>query len=221
MSAYARPPIDAPLIRDSEGNVIDFGRRWSGHPPEELYSVDAYPERFAPIHTIADALITHLRDAYEVEVTEGAHLAADLLHPAVDVVRAVRLRPVDPRCAPLTFVCTGYPGVVLHAGLLHDFHHPVCGCEACDSTWESEADDLERHVLAVASGHYRETIDRGISAGVGYAFTFPDGTSSGRSRARDMPAARLRAAKPILRALPDGWAPWPRAAGTAPSAHAD
>ncbi|KAA9150991.1 hypothetical protein F6B41_19305 [Microbacterium lushaniae] len=209
MRPYSRPPIDAPVFHDAEGQVIDYGNRWEGSPPEETYSVDTHPERFALIHTIADALIAHLRDTYDVELIEGEGTAADLLHPASGVVRAVRLRPNDPTCAALTFVFTAYPGVLLHAGLLHDFHYPVCGCDACDSTWDAEADLLEQQVLAVVTGHYRESAERGFRPWVEHAFTHPDGASSGRTPARALPAERFRAARPILRTLPDGWAAWP------------
>ena len=214
MTSYVRPWIDAPVFRDADGEVIDYGNRWRGSPPEDTYSVDTHPERFAPLHTVADALIAHLRDTYDVDVDQGVETAADLLHPAYhDVVRAVRIRPNAPACASLTLVFTAYPGIYMHAGLLNDFQYPVCGCDACDSTWEGEADDLERQVLAVVSGHYRERIDHGMRPWIAHSFTYPDGSGrSGRSLASDIPAARVKAARPILRALADAWAAWPRRA---------
>lgn len=214
MSSYLRPAIDAPVFRDADGDVIDYGNRWGGSPPEDTYSVDTHPERFAPLHTVADALIAHLHATYDVEVDEGVETAADLLHPAYhDVVRSVRMRPNDRTCASLTFVFTTYPGICMHAGLLNDFLYPVCGCDACDSSWEGEADDLERQVLAVVDGRYRESIDRGIRPWVAHRFTYPDGgTRGGRSLAHDIPAARVKAAEPLLRAVADGWSPWPPAA---------
>ncbi len=211
MSSYQRPSIDAPVFRDADGEVIDYGNRWDGSPPEETYSVDTHPERFAPLHTVADALIAHLCNAYDVHLTAGEETAADLLRPAPDVLRVVRIQPNDPACAALTFVFTSYPGIFLHAGLLHDFHYPLCGCDACDSNWAAEADKLERQVLAVVAGHYREDIEPGRRPWVEYAFAYPNGASSGRSRAQDFPAERLKAAKPILRNLTEGWAAWPHA----------
>lgn len=212
MSSYQRPSIDAPVFRDADGEVIDYGNRWDGSPPEETYLVDTHPERFAPLHTVADALIAHLCNAYDVHLTAGEETAADLLGPAPDVLRVVRIQPNDPACAALTFVFTSYPGIFLHAGLLHDFHYPVCGCDACDSNWAAEAKELERQVLAVVAGHYREDIERGLRPWVEYAFAYPNGASSGRSRAQDIPVERLKAAKPILRNLTEGWAAWPHAA---------
>lgn len=211
MGSYVRPLVDVPVFRDADGQVIDYGNRWPGSPPDDTYSVDTHPERFAPLHTVAEALIAHLRDAYDVEIDEGDEAAADLLHPtSVDVVRAVRVRPNDPSCAALTFVFTAYPGIYLHAGLLHDFHSPVCGCDACDSSWEAEADELEQRVFATVSGNYRESIGRGFRPWVEYAYDYPDGANSGRSRSTEIPSERFKAAESLLRDLPDGWAAWPR-----------
>lgn len=209
MSTYERPPVDAPVFRGADGRIIDYGRRWGGPPPEDTYSVETHPERFAPLHDVADALIAHLRRAYEVEVDEGDEAVRDLQRPPfAGAVRAVRIRPNDPACASLTFVFTAYPGIHVHAGLLHDFHYPVCGCDACDSTWDAEADDLEKQVQAVVSGNYREHIERGLSPWVEHRFTYADGEwRGGRSRARDMPADQVRAAKPILRTSPTAGRP--------------
>lgn len=209
MSPYQRPSIDSPVFSDTDGQVIDYGSRWSGSPPEETYSVDTHPERFAPLHAVADALITHLCVTYDVLLTEGDEVALDLLQPAPELLRAVRVRPDDPACAALTFVFTAYPGIFLHAGVLHDFHYPVCGCDACDSEWTTEADRLEQQVLAVVAGHYRESVGGDVSPSVEYAFTYPDGSSSGSADAHDLPVERLDEAERVLRDLTAGWAPWP------------
>ena len=215
MSTYARPSIDAPSFRDADGHVIRYGNRWGGSPPEDTYSVETHPERFAPLHAVADALITHLRDTYDVAIEEGVEVSADLLRPVYhDVVRAVRIRPGDPACAPLTVVFTAYPGIFVHAGLLNDFPYPICGCDACDSTWQAEADQLERQVLAVVAGRYRETVEqRGADPWVGYSFVYPDGSSSGGRRDPGIPVARLRAAESALLSVAGGWREWPRIAG--------
>lgn len=217
MSSFQRPLIEVPVFRDGEGQVIKYGNRWAAGPPEDTYSVETHPERFAPLHTVADALINHLRDTYDVEVEESEEVEADLLRPPFhNVVRAVRIRPNGPSCAALTFVLTAYPGIYMQAGLLNGFRYPVCGCDACDSTWEAEADDLERQVHAVVTGHYRESIERRLRGPwVGYDFTYPDGgEGSGGTLANDIPAERIKAAKRILRKLSDGWSEWPRAASS-------
>lgn len=217
MSFYQRPLIDVPVFRDGEGRIIEYGSRWAAGPPEDTYSVETHPERFAPLHTVADALIDHLRDTYDVEVEEGEEVEADLLRPPFhDVVRAVCIRPNDASCATLTFALTAYPGIYMQAGLLNDFLYPVCGCDACDSTWEAEADALEQQVLAVVAGNYRESIERRLGGPwVAYAFTRPDGGSSGGSLANNIPKERRKAAKPILRKISGRWLKWPLAASSA------
>ncbi|WP_440709866.1 DUF6226 family protein [Herbiconiux sp. YIM B11900] len=214
MSSYVRPAVEAAVFLDGDGRVFEYGNRWEGSPPEDTYSVDTHPERFAPFHTVADALIAYLRDSYDVSVEEGDDVVADLIRvPSHDVVRAVRLRPRDPACASLTVVMTAYPGIYLHAGVLHDFHFPVCGCDACDSTWQTEADRLEQQVFAVVTGHYRETLKRREGdPWAGYAFSYSNGASSGESREEGMSPERYAAAESALRSATADWAAWPRRA---------
>ncbi|MBH0109982.1 hypothetical protein I6E81_07365 [Salinibacterium sp. NG22] len=214
MGDYQRPSIDAPVFLDGEGRAITYGNRWTAGPPDDTYSVETHPERFAPLHTVADALIDHLCGTFDVVVEDSKEVAADLMHPPFnDVVRAVRIRSNDPSCATLTFVLTAYPAVYLHAGLLNDFQYPVCGCDACDSTWDAESDDLERQVLAFVTGHYREGVERRLHGPwIRYSFTYADGgEASGGGLPNGFPAERIRAAKPTLRNLPEGWTAWPRA----------
>jgi hypothetical protein len=213
VSSYHRPPIETPVFRDAAGQIIEYGRRWEDSPPTETYSVDTHPERFAPLHTVADALVAHVAETYDVRITEGPDAAADLLRQSRPFARAVRIEPIDPRCAAITLVYTDYPGIVMHAGLLHDFHFPICGCDACDSTGEAEVDEFERHVFAVVGGRYSESVDEGPDPWVGYSLEYPNGSTSGRGPiGEDLPVARVEAARPILRALSGGWAPWPRVA---------
>ena len=128
-------------------------------PPDATYSVITHPERFAPLHTVADALLDYLTKQYEAAAIEDPSFAADLMDGQSDVLRAVRIRPQNTSAAPLTLVFTAFPGVVVHAGVLHDFPFPDCGCDACDETVESASDGLEELVMAVAEGRYREAYD--------------------------------------------------------------
>ena len=177
--------------------------------PKDSYGVDSNPQRFAPLHLIADALIQHLTETYAVTVSEDAAFAADLMHESGDVLRVVRVDPANPDAAPLTFVYTSYPGVILHAGLLHDFPFPQCGCDGCDETAESAARELEWTVLAVAAGGYSERVNPGAQLPIGHEIVSTDGTYRGRgARGVDCPAARLRDAESRLRRLPGRWLPW-------------
>jgi hypothetical protein len=198
------------VFYDSTGAVIDYGNRWgSGLAPQDRYGVDSNPRRFAPLHLVADALIRYLTETYAVTVSEDAAFAADLIHEPGDVLRAVRVIPANPAAAPLTLVYTSYPGVILHAGLLHDFPFPQCGCDGCDETVESAAEELEWTVLAVAAGSYAEWVNPGAELPIGYEIASADGMHRGKGeRALDCPAARLRVAESQLRRLPGRWQPW-------------
>jgi len=212
MTSYVRPAIASPVFHDDDGAVIEYGSRWPDSPPEESYSVDRHPERFAPLHVIAEALVAHLRAAYDVEVDEGTDVADDLIHPLHDVVRAVRVRPRDPACAALTFVFTGYPGILLHAGQLHDSRYPACGCEACDEEWSRLADDLEQQVLAIVTGNYRESVGSGRHPLIESETTFPNGSSWSQTCGEEVPAERLASAVEALAGRSVPWAAWPAAA---------
>lgn len=204
---YTRPVIDASVFRDASGQVIEYGNRWGGgSPPDDTYSVESDLERFRPLHTVAAALIDFLVATYDVTVSQDH--GDDILHTRDGIVRATRITPRDPAAAPLTFVFTSYPSVIIHAGVLTDFLHPVCGCDACDSSWGHETDEMERLVLAVTAGKFSESLRMGWH---GHEIESVDGTagSSGGSQSNGVPRARLRAAASALRALPHGWAAWP------------
>ena len=94
MSGYLRPSVAAATFLDADGRPIPYGERWgSGMPPEQLYSVTTHPERFAPLHEVAAALIEHLVAAFDVRAEDDPACAADLQQPGDDVVRAARLTP--------------------------------------------------------------------------------------------------------------------------------
>lgn len=212
MTSYVRPPVDSPVFRDEVGEIIAYGRRWVGSPPEDSYSVDSHTERFAPLHTVADALVAHMMSEYDVDVDDHPDVAADVLRPSYHaVVRAVRVRPRDAACAPLTFVFNAYPGLLVHAGVLHDFAYPSCGCGACDEEWDAVADELEWQVLAVVAGNYREGVTRGTDLGLEYALSRDGGSRSGRGSVNDLAPGRLAEAETVLSGLVNGWRPWPRA----------
>ncbi len=237
MSEYMRPQIEPVEFRDDDGNVIEYGSRWAscgGTPPDDSYSVKEHPERFAPLHTVVATLIDYLVSTYEVDVTEGHPVTNGLLDAptAEETVRAVRLTPRGDECAPLVFVLTDCPAVRLHAGTLFREFYPSCGCKACDERWDDVADELEWQVFAIVGGGFTEEVseprrakwsyDRGHGFVLGMGQTVShrlralDGRQQrgGRSRAEDVPADLLKAARATLDAVAavsaDGnWLPWP------------
>ena len=100
---------------------------------------------------------------------------------------------------------------MVHAGVLHDFPFPVCGCDACDETAETTADRLEMLVLSVAAGGYSERYPVGRKRWSEYALTAFDGSGSESGQGEPAPAAaaRLQDAEVRLREVDGGWGPWP------------
>ncbi|MCR2816626.1 DUF6226 family protein [Microbacterium jiangjiandongii] len=209
MTDYVRPDVAPQTFTDDAGTTVVYGNRWEQSPPSDSYSVVSNRERFAPLHAVADALIAWLDETFDVAVVDDPAASDDLLRLPASVTRAVRVTPRDPDAAVLTFVFTAFPGVILHAGLLHDFPFPVCGCDACDETWERGADELEWTVRTVVEGGFAEGIDRRRELSVFFSLDEPGvASSSGSGRAEDYPADRLLVAAPLL-PRDELWAPWP------------
>ncbi len=196
--------------------------------------MDDHPERFAPLHAVAAALIDYLVGHYDVEVDEGHHVMADVLHAptAEETVRAVRLTPRSDVCAPLVFMLTSYPALRVHAGAFFTEFYPSCGCNACDERWDDVADELEWQVFAIVGGGFGEEVSeprrakwsydrgRGLVQGMGQTVSYRlralDGGSqrSGQSRAEDVPPEVLARARATLDSVAaasaeGNWLPWP------------
>ena len=208
MWTFTRPHIAPVTFRDAAGDVIPYGSRWPDMPPEDTYSVESNLERFAPLHTYADALIAHLTETYDASAVEDPPFTNDLIWGSDGVTRVVRVTPNDPAASPIMFAFTDYPGIRIRMGYLIDLGGPRCGCEACDETWESTADELERHVEAAVAGGFSERLIDGAEPRVETAITFRDGSSIGESGPDGYPPFRFAAAVDALRTAP-GWAAWP------------
>ncbi|HEY9424376.1 MAG TPA: DUF6226 family protein [Microterricola sp.] len=213
---YVRPELPAVEILDEAGLPIPYGSRWgAGGPPEDSYSVDAHPERFAGLHTVARALIEHLERVFDVEVVHEQATDAALLRPQRDVIERVRVLPRAPEAAPLLFAFTAYPGVIVEAGVLHWFPYPICGCDACDETAEAQAHELELLVFAVANGGYAEHYPVGRRRDLHFGLVLLDasgavtGSSTGVADTVGLSTERLEQGAMRLAALPRGWQPWP------------
>ncbi|KQV06956.1 DUF6226 family protein [Leifsonia sp. Root112D2] len=209
MTEYRRPTFPVETYRDEQGGVIDYGNRWArDSPPDDAYSRMSNLQRFAPLHDVATALIEWLQSAFDVTVEETPTAATDFLLKPDDVVRAIRVVPRDPTAAPLTFVLTRFPAVYLHAGLLHDFHFPDCGCDACDDDLTGLAEELEWTVRTVVSGGYSERFDPWPGRWIEFRLDEPGaGMRSGRSRTKELPDERVTLARTSL--PPAGqWLPW-------------
>jgi hypothetical protein len=199
---YHRPPIAAELFRDADGAVIPYGHRWPQGPREDAYSVTRHPERFQPLHTVAEALIDWLAASYLVRVEDNPSTASDLSILVDSVVRAVRLTPAG-GAAGLTIAFTAFPGVLVHAGDSRDIRYPVCGCDACDESWENLADHLETLVRTVVAG-YSEVIATEPPAQPGDAGSTDRTLAESITRLFDAGRSAPAQASPVIR-----WPAWP------------
>lgn len=216
MSEYRRPAWPEEIYRNEQGQPIEYGQRWAGGvTPDDAYTRVTNPQRYEPLHSVAHALLDWLQTEFDVDVENAPGVVDDLLLRPTDTVHAVRIVPRNNAAAPLTLVLTPFPGVYLHAGLLHDFHFPVCGCDACDDDIAALAHELEWTVLTVVSGGYSERV--ALSGGIDYRLAEPGvATQSGHLNVDELPADRVAAARTGL--PPDGqWMPWPRRTQAAPA----
>ncbi len=215
MQAFQRPVVQNEEFLGADGAPISYGTRWAmSPPPDDTYSVTTHPQRFAPLEKIADALIEWLVGEFDADASDSPDVAADLMQPVGDdgksrVARAVRVTPAEPAAARITVIYTVHPGIVVHAGLLHDFLFPVCGCDACDETWDGCADELEWTVRTIVGGGYSEVYDPEMSLAVGFALR-EDGVGgrSGSTGHSDIAVERLDAAIPVLTGGRQ-WSAWP------------
>lgn len=215
MSEYTRPAIAALDFRDGSGATIRYGNRWGGPPPDDSYSRVSNPQRFAPVLTIADLLIEHLRAGYRADVA-----ALDESSPrwVPTTTKLIEVTPDRPDAAPLLFRYTDFPGIEIWAGLRYNAAFPSCGCDACDETWEGAAGDIELLVFAVTEGRFGERItlagaDGMASGNATVAYTIEAAGAVVRSGTAHgvQPDAGLRDDAERLNSLPGArWQPWSR-----------
>jgi hypothetical protein len=208
MPEYTRPAVKSSEFRDELGAVIRYGARWAGSPPDDSYSRVSNPERFAPLQTIADALIDHLRAAYRAEIA-----ALPTPPTASAMTKLVTVTPERADAAPLLFRFTDFPGVEIRAGVRYRAAFPACGCDACDETWEYTAHDMEGLVFAVAGGTFSEriTILSDGLATVECRIETLGGTGRSGITYGVEPEPGLLGDMARLDGLPDGrWQPWTR-----------
>lgn len=126
-------------------------------PDHEAYGRVTNPERYQAVVDAAHDLISDLVDAYQVELAVG--------NPSVDfpdwtggAERVVRVRPNEG--APLAFMFTDFPGVVVRVGDWGVEAFPACGCDACDEPPGEVVERLNDLVGAAVEGSYQERLTK-------------------------------------------------------------
>jgi hypothetical protein len=126
-------------------------------PDDDAYGLVTNPDRYQVVVDATRSIIDELVATYEVVSTAG-NSAVDIPNfqgPASDVVR---LHPREG--ASLTFMFTGFPGVVVHEGELCVQAFPACGCDACNESPTGLIERLEKLVRAVVEGRYAEELTK-------------------------------------------------------------
>lgn len=116
-------------------------------PEDDAYGRVTDPERYLPLHGVADAIIEQLVNEYDVSVERGgSELDADL---ASEADRLVRL---SADAATLTIAWTSFPGVIIRVGAGQREGFPRCGCDACDEPVDELIDELRHRLREAAVG---------------------------------------------------------------------
>ena len=159
-------------------------------------------------------MIDRLEADFDVERIEGYGLDEELEGTRGLARPSVKLSPVDPEAAPIMVAFTDFPGLFVRFGRWATEAYPVCGCDACGGTGETEFKGLMERTYSLTTNGLRETVQApmGLFGGDGSLEAEWRGPSNyGRSwssidrkLARQMSGGRRR--------LVLDWKPWPRMA---------
>ncbi len=175
-----------------------------GSPPPEAYGRVTNPDRFAVLHAAADALAVELAARFVLTTSTDADIPVDLVDRFADVLRTLRLDPAG-HGAPVTFVFTAFPGLVVRYGRWYTDVLPACGCDACDDDPSDLVAQLTARLWSVAREgfHERRDVRRG---GIQDSFRFASDSSWGWAPFDDHQGRRR------VEAAGTGtvdWPPWP------------
>ncbi len=202
---YVRPSWPTQEYRNAAGEVINYGHRWGmNSPPNDTYTVVTHPQRFTPVVAVAQALITHLTDTYEVTVTvDGERTALD---PGADRARLVfSIQDTDEPCASV------------QAGMWDEHYFPMCTCDACDEDVEALVSDMEQYVFAVVAGGLSE-----VRSGSEVTISLDgvrdrDLTTISTITAHRLDRGERREARRNSALVPPRWLPWIPRTGAPPN----
>lgn len=129
----------------------------SHRPGNDAYGRVTNPERYESVVDAARALMAGFVAVFEVELTSGD---PRIDFPEISSVtgEVIRLRPRQG--APLAFMFTGFPGVIVGSGKWCVEQLPACGCDACDESPQEVVDRLSRLMGAVVDGRFEEELTK-------------------------------------------------------------
>jgi hypothetical protein len=157
---YQLITVDLELFFNSIASVfraVHAGAVETEQPGHEAYGRVTNPERYQIVVDSARDRIAVLVKAYQVESEAGAP-EVDFPDLAGDSAPVVRLQPADG--APIAFMFTDFPGVVVKVGEWGVRAFPACGCDACDEPPIEVAERLKDFVDAAIEGSYEEQLTK-------------------------------------------------------------
>lgn len=156
------------------------------------------PERFEVVVGAARQLFDGLVDEFDVQKTAGT-AAEDFPDWYDTAVETVRLTPSTG--APLVFMSTEFPGVLVRFGEWVREAFPSCGCDACDEQPAEVGKRMNDLVEAVVEGRFNEELTKHR---LRYSFSGSWGRSDGERR---LTRGQWRSyGRPGTHA----WPPWPK-----------
>jgi hypothetical protein len=183
----------AELLPGRQAGAVEIDR-----PDEDAYGRVTRPERYQVVANAATVLINTLVEVFDVEATSGSS-AVDFPDWQEAPIETVRLVP--PAGAPLAFLITDFPGVLVRFGEWGREAFPGCGCDACDEQPTAVIERMSRLVEAAVEGRYEEEMTK---RKLRYSFA---GAWGGESHdGRTEPGERRRHGPPGAHK----WPPWPK-----------
>lgn len=126
-------------------------------PHHEAYGHVTNSERYLAVVDAAHGKVNDLVESYQVEPEAGSP-SVDFPGWASGAERVVRLQPKGG--APLAFMFTDFPGVVVRVGDWGVEAFPACGCDACDEPPSEVVERLSDFVDAAVAGSYGEQLTK-------------------------------------------------------------
>jgi hypothetical protein len=175
---------------------------WIGPSPDAPYP-DSYgrvtnPQRYAVLHDEARSLIESLVTTFDV-IAEVGNVEVDFPEWKGPPGEVIRLKPSNG--APVAFLFTDFPGVVIRFGEWRTEAFPVCGCDACDEKPDDVIFRMRTMIELVVAGGYQEVLTK---RSLRQSFDWPQGLSITERRVGRVERRRL--GQPASHK----WQPWPR-----------
>jgi hypothetical protein len=177
---------------------MDWFMTSSGSPHPDSYRRVTNPARYAVLHAETRSLIESLVTRYQV-ISQTGSIEVDFPEWKGSPGEVIRLQPADG--APVTFLFTDFPGVLIRFGQWATEAFPVCGCDVCDEKPDDVVTRMRNLIDLIVAGGYQEVLTK---RSLRQSFDWPQGLSITERRIGR--AERRRLGQPASHK----WRPWHR-----------